>query len=134
MSEPPREAQPEIVSKVSPHSVPETVRVLTDLLKEKGLRIFAVIDQREEARRAGLELRETTVVEFGDPAAGTPIMDAAPLVALDLPLKVLIWADDGVTQISYYSPAAIAARHGLDADALAPLAGIDVLTDAVASS
>jgi uncharacterized protein (DUF302 family) len=97
----------------------------------KGMKVFAVIDQSAEAREVGLQLRETTLVIFGNPAAGTPVMDAAPLVALDLPLKILVWADGSRTNVTYYSPAAIAARHGLDAELAAKLAGIDPLTDAL---
>lgn len=66
-----------------------------------------------------------------NPAAGTPVMVAAPLAALDLPLNVLIWADGGQTKVSYYGPAALAARYGLSADLAARLAGIDPLTDAL---
>lgn len=95
------------------------------------MKVFAVIDQSEEARGAGLELRDTTLVIFGNPAAGTPVMDAAPLSALDLPLKVLIWADGNRTNVTYYSPAAIAARYGLSGELAAMLAGIDPLTDAL---
>ena len=66
---------------------------LIDLIGVKGLKLFAVIDQTSEAaRQAGLEMRQTTLVLFGSPAAGTPVMVASPLVALDLPLKVLVWA------------------------------------------
>jgi len=68
---------------------------------------------------------------FGSPAAGTPVMAAAPLAALDLPLKVLVWADEGQTKVSYDAPAALAARHHLGADLAANLAGIDALTDAL---
>ena len=68
---------------------------------------------------------------FGSPAAGTPVMAAAPLAALDLPLKVLVWADEGQTRVSYYSPAAIAARYQLSADLAGNLAGIDALADAL---
>ncbi|HZV10787.1 MAG TPA: DUF302 domain-containing protein, partial [Novosphingobium sp.] len=78
-----------------------------------------------------MPLRETTLVLFGNPAAGTPVMAAVPLSALDLPLKVLIWADDGQTKVSYYGPAALAARYGLSADLEAKLAAIDPLTDAL---
>jgi uncharacterized protein (DUF302 family) len=95
------------------------------------MKVFAVIDQSEEARGAGLKLRDTTLVIFGNPAAGTPVMDAAPLSALDLPLKVLVWADGGQTNVTYYSPAALAARYGLGPDLAAKLAGIDPLTDAL---
>jgi uncharacterized protein (DUF302 family) len=95
------------------------------------MKVFAVIDQREQARDAGLALRDTTLVIFGDPAAGTPVMDAAPLAALDLPLKVLIWDDSGETKVSYVSPSALADRYRLGADLAARLAGIDPLTDAL---
>jgi uncharacterized protein (DUF302 family) len=121
----------QVTTKLSPRPVPETVSRLTGILSAKGLKVFAVIDQSDEARAAGLELRETMLVIFGNPAAGTPVMDAAPLAALDLPLKVLIWADGGRTNVTYYSPAAIAARFGLSAELAANLAGIDPLTDAL---
>ena len=90
-----------------------------------------MIDQSAEARQAGMQLRETTLVLFGNPAAGTPVMAGVPLAALDLPLKVLIWADNGQTMVSYYGPAALAARYGLSADLATRLAGIDPLTDAL---
>ena len=121
----------QVVTKVSPRSVAATVSRLTGILAAKQLKVFAVIDQSEEARGAGLKLRETTLVIFGSPAAGTPVMDAAPLAALDLPLKVLIWADGTRTNVTYYSPAALAARYGLTAELAANLAGIDPLTDAL---
>ena len=121
----------QVVTKVSPRSVAATVSRLTGILSAKGMKVFAVIDQSEEARRAGLRLRDTTLVIFGNPAAGTPVMDAAPLSALDLPLKVLIWADGSRTNVTYFSPAAIAARYGLSDELAAKLAGIDPLTDAL---
>ena len=83
------------------------------MISAKGMKLFAVIDQSAEARQVGLTLRETTLVIFGSPAAGTPVMAASPLAALDLPLKVLVWDDDGQTKVSYYAPAALAARHHL---------------------
>jgi len=121
----------QVTTKLSPRSVPATVSRLTGILSAKGMKVFAVIDQSDQARDAGLQLRETTLVIFGNPAAGTPVMDAAPLAALDLPLKVLIWADGSRTNVTYYSPAAIAARYGLSAELAANLAGIDPLTDAL---
>jgi uncharacterized protein (DUF302 family) len=119
----------EITTKVSPRSVTETVSRLTGILAGKGLKVFAVIDQSAEASAVGMELRETTLVLFGNPAAGTPVMAAAPLSALDLPLKVLIWDDAGQTKVTYYGPAALAARYDLSADLAAKLAAIDPLTD-----
>jgi uncharacterized protein (DUF302 family) len=121
----------EVTTKVSPWSVSDTVSRLTDLLAEKGLKVFAVIDQSAEARRVGMQLRETVLVLFGNPAAGTPVMAAAPLSALDLPLKVLVWADDGQANVSYYGPATLAARYALSDDLKAKLAAIDPLTDAL---
>jgi uncharacterized protein (DUF302 family) len=121
----------QVTTKVSPRSVAATVSRLTGILSAKGMKVFAVIDQSDEARQAGLRLRDTTLVIFGNPAAGTPVMDAAPLSALDLPLKVLIWADGSRTNVTYYSPAAIAARYDLSDELAAKLAGIDPLTDAL---
>ena len=121
----------QVTTKVSPRSVADTVSRLTGILSAKGMKVFAVIDQTEEARGAGLKLRDTTLVIFGNPAAGTPVMDAAPLSALDLPLKVLIWTDGSRTNVTYYSPTAIAARYGLSDELAAKLAGIDPLTDAL---
>ena len=121
----------QVTTKVSPRSVAATVSRLTGILSAKGMKVFAVIDQSEEARRAGLRLRDTTLVIFGNPAAGTPVMDAAPLSALDLPLKVLIWADGSQTNVTYYSPRAIAGRYGLSDELAGNLAGIDPLTDAL---
>jgi len=121
----------EIVTKLSPRSVPGTVARLTGLLSSKGLKVFAVIDQSAEASAAGLALRETVLVIFGNPAAGTLVMQAAPLAALDLPLKVLVWADGTQTKVSYVAPAALGGRYGLTADLTAKLAGIGPLTDAL---
>ncbi len=121
----------QITTKVSPRSVTDTVSRLTGILSAKGMKVFAVIDQSAEAEQVGMQLRETTLVMFGSPAAGTPVMVASPLAAVDLPLKVLIWADDGQTKVTYYAPAALAARYDLSADLAAKLAGIDPLTDAL---
>jgi uncharacterized protein (DUF302 family) len=125
----------EISTKATSRSVAETVARLTELLAAHGLKLFASIDQQAEARQAGLELRETTLVIFGSPAAGTPVMAASPLAAVDLPLKVVIWAgDNGETKVSYTTPAALAARHGLSSDLAQKLAGIDSITDALVAS
>jgi uncharacterized protein (DUF302 family) len=121
----------QITTKISPRPVTDTVSRLTDILSAKGMKVFSVIDQREQAHEAGLELRETTLVLFGNPAGGTPVMDTVPLAALDLPLKVLIWDDAGQTKVTYFSPDAIAERYGLSNDLAARLAGINPLTDAL---
>ena len=123
-----------IVTKLSPLPVAGTVAKLTGIISAKGVKLFAVIDQSAEARQVGLSLRDTTLVIFGSPAAGTPVMAASPLAALDLPLKVLVWDDEGQTKISYYSPDALAARYHLGADLAGNLAAINALTDALVAS
>ncbi|HEX3492437.1 MAG TPA: DUF302 domain-containing protein [Streptosporangiaceae bacterium] len=125
------ETEPDVVTKVSPRSVTDTVSKLTGMIEAKGLTLFAVIDQREAARKAGLDLRETVLVIFGSPAAGTPVMAAVPLSALDLPLKALIWDDGGQTKVTYYDPASVVARHHVPADLAGNLAAINGLTDAL---
>jgi uncharacterized protein (DUF302 family) len=119
------------VTKVSPRPVAATVDRLKELVGSKGMKVFAVIDQRAEAEQAGLELRETVLVIFGSPVAGTPVMDAVPLAALDLPLKVLIWDDGGQAKVTYTAPETLAARYGLTPELTARLAGIGPLTDAL---
>ena len=123
-----------IVTKLSPRSVPETVARLTGMLAAKEITVFAVIDQTAAARAVGLELRATTLVIFGNPAGGTPVMAAVPLAAIDLPLKVLVWDDAGQAKVSYYTPATLAARHHLGPDLAAKLAVVDPLTDALVAS
>jgi uncharacterized protein (DUF302 family) len=120
-----------VLTKLSPRSVTDTVARLTALITEKGQQLFVVIDQAAEARKLGLELRDTMLVIFGSPAAGTPVMVAAPLAALDLPLKVLVWDDAGQTKISYDDPGLLAARHHLSDELATRLAGINPLTDAL---
>jgi len=131
MPETPTRNDLDTVTKISGRSVSDTVARLTELVAAKDMRLFAVIDQAAEARKAGLQLRETTMVIFGSPVAGTPVMVAEPLAALDLPLKVLIWADGQQTKVSYEAPAAIARRRGLSRELAANLTGINALTDAL---
>jgi uncharacterized protein (DUF302 family) len=123
-----------VTTKTSPRSVAETVARLISLVEAKGMKVFAVIDHSGEAEQVGLELRDTKVVIFGSPNAGTPVMVAAQLAALDLPLKVLIWADGEQTRVSYTTPHALAARYGLSEELGARLVGIDGLTDALVAS
>ena len=123
-----------IVTKLSPLPVAGTVSKLTGIISAKGVKLFAVIDQSAEARQVGLSLRDTTLVIFGSPAAGTPVMAASPLAALDLPLKVLVWDDEGQTKVSYYSPDALAARYHLGVGLAGNLAAINALTDALTAS
>jgi uncharacterized protein (DUF302 family) len=121
----------QLTTKVSPVSVAETVARLSNLVADRGLKLFGVIDHSGEAHAAGLELRDTKVVIFGNPQAGTPVTQAAPLAALDLPLKMLVWDDGGQTKLTYTTPAALAARYGVPDELAAPLAAVDALADAV---
>jgi len=121
----------EIITKTSRQTVADTVERLTGIINAKGMRLFAVIDQRAEAKQVGLDMRDTVLVIFGSPAAGTPVMVASPMSAIDLPLKVLIWDDDGHTKVSYYDPAAIVAERHVPAELAGNLAGINAVTDAL---
>jgi uncharacterized protein (DUF302 family) len=127
------DTQPAVTTKISPRPFADTVSRLTSLLGATNMKIFAVIDQRAEAHSVGQDLRDTTMVVFGNPAAGTPVMASAPLAALDLPLKVLIWADGDQVKVSYVPPAELRRRYQLSDDLTARLAGIDALTDALIS-
>ena len=122
-----------VMTKESHRSVADTVNRLCQLVNTRGIKVFAVIDHQAEARAHGLELRDTVVVIFGSPEAGTPVMASYPLAALDLPLKVLVWADGDGTKISFTAPSALATRYHLDREMARRLAGIDPLTDALAA-
>jgi uncharacterized protein (DUF302 family) len=127
----PEQSDEGFVTKVSARTVDETVARLTGIVASHGLKLFAVIDQRAAAREVGMELRETVLVLFGSPAAGTPVMEAAPMSALDLPLKVVIWADGDETKVSYLAPDRLAARYRLPEELGRNLAGINIITDAL---
>ncbi|HTZ64498.1 MAG TPA: DUF302 domain-containing protein [Solirubrobacteraceae bacterium] len=120
-----------LITKASPRSVTETVSRFVEMVEAKGVKVFAVIDHSGEAERVGLRLRDTKLVVFGSPKAGTPVMVAAPLAALDLPLKVLVWDDDGQTRVSFVAPSTLAARYDLSAELAAALAVVGPLTDAL---
>ena len=107
------------------HPVVETVDRLASLLKAKGIKLFARIDQAAEARAVGLALRPTVLLNFGDPTAGTPLMNQYPSLAMDLPLKALVWESaEGKVWLSYNSPEFLQQRHGLEA---LPFGGIGQL-------
>jgi uncharacterized protein (DUF302 family) len=120
-----------VVTKTTKGSVDEAVARLCELLETRGLTLFTIVDHSGEARRAGLELRDTKVVIFGSPEAGTPVMQAVPLMALDLPLKVLVWDDAGQTKVSYTAPHTLAARYDLSDELAQRLIGIGPITDAL---
>lgn len=123
-----------VVTKSAEGSVDEIVIKLCELVESRGLTLFAVFDHSGEARKAGLELRDTKVVVFGSPKAGTPVMHAVPLIALDLPLKILIWDDDGHTRVSYTVPRALGARYHLSDELTQQLAGIGPISDALVAA
>jgi len=117
-----------IVNVPSRRSVPETLAQLESILAEKGITIFARVDHSGEAKKAGLEMRPTQLLIFGSPKAGTPLMVAAPSLAIDLPLKALVWQDaQGKVWLSYNSPEYLQQRHGIPADLLKNIAGVGAL-------
>jgi uncharacterized protein (DUF302 family) len=129
MSSSASDAAAHVVIKDSPRSVEDTVARLIDLVTERGMKLFTVVDHSGEAQAVGLDLRDTKVVIFGAPKGGTPVMVRVPLAALDLPMKVLVFDDDGQTRVVYTAPAALVARYGIPDDVAGPLAGIEALTD-----
>jgi uncharacterized protein (DUF302 family) len=117
-----------IVNKPSKHSVEQTVETLTNILKSKGVALFALIDHSGEAEKVGLKMRPTKLLIFGNPKAGTPLMLASPSCAIDLPLKLLIWEDgQGKVWISYNSPEYLRERHGLPQDLVQNIAAVETL-------
>jgi uncharacterized protein (DUF302 family) len=109
----------------------DTVARLSAVVAARGLKVFAVIDHSDEARRVGLALRDTRLFIVGSPKVTTPLIAAAPLAALDLPLRVIVWEDGYQTKVSYPSPAEVARRYGLDGDLAAALETIDAWTSTV---
>ena len=106
-----------IVDLRSNHSVDQTVTRIEQVLRDKGVTLFAVVDHSGEAAKVGLDMRPTKLLIFGNPRAGTPVMVAAPSAAIDLPLKILVWEDaDGKTWVSYNSPEYLQQRHSIPAE------------------
>ena len=117
-----------IVSVLSSHSVDEMVAKAEALLREKSVKIFALVDHSGEAKAAGLEMRPTKLLIFGNPKAGTPLMVASPSAAIDLPLKLLVWEDDeGKTWVTYNSPKYLLDRHALPPDLIGNIAVIEAI-------
>ena len=119
------------VTKPSPWSMADTLARLSAVVAARGMEVFAVIDHSGKAREVGLALRDTKLVVFGSPSAATPVIEAAPLAALDLPLRVIVWEDGLQTQVSYPAPAAVAHRHGLSGALADAVASIDAVIGAV---
>jgi uncharacterized protein (DUF302 family) len=117
----------------SNHSVDETVTKLEGILRAKGITLFALVDHSGEAAKAGMKMRPTKLLIFGNPRAGTPVMLAAPSSAIDLPLKILVWEDDqGKVWITYNSPTYLQTRHNLPAALLQHIAVIEPLAKTAA--
>jgi uncharacterized protein (DUF302 family) len=108
--------------------VEETLQRIEDTLTAKGIQIFALIDHSGEAQKIGLEMRPTKLLIFGNPKAGTPLMLAAPSIALDLPLKMLVWEDaQSQVWISYITADYLMDRHQVPSDLMQNIAVIDAL-------
>ena len=117
-----------LVQVASRYSVDETVQRLESFLGQKGLQVFGVIDHSGEAAKVGLKMRPTKVVIFGSPKGGTPLMVAAPTLAIDLPLKALVAEDEnGKVWVSWNSPEYLQQRHGVPEDLIKNIAGAGAL-------
>ncbi len=119
-----------LITLPSAHDVPTTLQRLLAVLAAKGITVFAQIDHAAGAAHVGMALRPTTIVIFGNPNAGTPLMQVVQTAGIDLPLKILLWQDaQGAAQVSYNDPAWIAARHGLAAGTIPAVAALSGALD-----
>lgn len=117
-----------IVDRPSNHSVDETIEKLKAILQAKGVTLFALVDHSGEAKKVGMKMHPTKLLIFGSPKAGTPLMLAAPSIAIDLPLKILVWEDvQGKVWISYNSPEYLKEWHGLPQELLQNIAVVETL-------
>jgi uncharacterized protein (DUF302 family) len=127
-------AQNGLIHLASKYSVDETMRRLEELLQQKGLTVFAKVDHSGEAAKVGLEMRPTKLLIFGSPKAGTPLMQASPSLAIDLPLKALFWQDaDGKVWLTYNDPAYLQRRHNVPAELLPNIARASALLEKAVS-
>ena len=114
----------------SHQSVDGTVEKLEKILQAKGIKLFALIDHSGEAEKDGMQMRPTKLLIFGNPKAGTPLMIASASIAIDLPIKILIWEDgEGKVWISYNDPSYLQARHGLPAELVPNIAVVKALAE-----
>jgi uncharacterized protein (DUF302 family)/uncharacterized membrane protein YidH (DUF202 family) len=117
-----------IITVDSHHPVDQTVERLEALLEAKGIKLFTLVDHSGEAEKAGMQMRPTKLLIFGNPKAGTPLMIASPTIAIDLPLKLLVWEEEGGrTRISYNDPAYLQERHGLPQELVQNIAAAGML-------
>jgi uncharacterized protein (DUF302 family) len=120
-----------VVTRPTAGTVAEALERLLGVLKARGVKVFAVIDHSGEAARVGEHLPDTKLVIFGNPSAGTALTQTTPLVALDLPLKILIWERDHQAFVSYNEASHLAARFGLPTEQAAVLSTVDALAHAI---
>ena len=117
-----------IARRASRYSVDETISRIEDILREKGIKLFVVVDHSGDAERAGLTMPPTKLVIFGNAKAGTPLMLETPGVALDLPLKILVSQEqDGSVWLSYNTTAYLQQRHGFSAALMANIAAVELI-------
>ena len=122
-----------IIDTPSNHSIEQTVEKLKGILQAKGVALFALVDHSGEAEKVGLKMRPTKLLIFGSPKAGTPLMVAAPSIAIDLPLKILVWQDaEDKVWVSYNSPAYLQQRHNLPPELLQNIAVVETLAAKIA--
>ena len=120
-----------VVTRPSAYGFAETLARLAGALERRQLEIFARFDHSGAARRIGLAMPDTQVVVFGNPKSGTPLMLASPLVALDLPLRVLVADDGGQAVVRYVAPSYLAERYEIPADLVKNIAGIEKIVEEV---
>jgi uncharacterized protein (DUF302 family) len=117
-----------IVDLPSSHSVEQTVEKLKSILQTKGITLFSTVDHSGEAEKVGLKMPPTKLLIFGTPKSGTPLMLAAPSIAIDLPLKILVWEDgQGKVWVSYNSPAYLMERHGVPRELQQNISAVETL-------
>jgi uncharacterized protein (DUF302 family) len=117
-----------IIDKPGNHSVDETAEKLQAILRAKGIALFALVDHSGEAAKVGMKMRPTKLLICGNPKAGTPLMQASPSIAIDLPLKILIWEDAaGKVWVSYNSPTYLRERHHLPEELERNIAVVETL-------
>jgi len=117
-----------IVDIRSSHTVDATVAKLSGIIEAKRMTVFAVVDHSGEAAKVGLSMRPTKLLIFGSPKAGTPLMLAAPSIAIDLPLKILVWEDENSQAwVSFNTPEYLRDRHRLPPELMANIAAIELL-------
>ena len=128
-------AQSSVVTKLSSRSVAETVERLEQSIDARGFKLFRVIDHSGTAEQVGVQMPDSKLVMFGNPPKGAVVMLAAPLAALDLPLRVLVWEDgNGAVSVSYNSPEFMAERYRLDGALRAPFDAVEAIVEVALGS